>query len=208
MYMQHCKHALCRHVPKTRLQGEVLITINQGKPTNPTPMRFPYPHRLAWVLGGALQNVNAVLLFFHPFTPFGPMLRGPPQNQLRTLPQTLRLRNCNLPLGRFYLLNATGGSSEVKLPTIGQMKKQRWEESEKRREEKRSEEKRREEKRKSQKKDDAGARKGRKVAKHSVFPMFWGSGGSKSRLAKAADAEPSGQMRDQKLHTVVARSRF
>ena len=146
MYMQHCKHALCRHVPKTRLQGEVLITINQGKPTNPTPMRFPYPHRLAWVLGGALQNVNAVLLFFHPFTPFGPMLRGPPQNQLRTLPQTLRLRNCNLPLGRFYLLNATGGSSEVKLPTIGQMKKQRWEESEKRREAKRREEKRREEK--------------------------------------------------------------
>ena len=76
------------------------------------------------------------------------------------------------------------------------------------REEKRSEAKRREEKRKSQKKDDAGARKGRKVAKHSVFPMFWGSGGLKSRLAKAADAEPSGQMRDQKLHTVVARSRF
>ena len=90
--------------------------------------------------------MNAVLPFFHPFTPFGPMLRGPPQNQLWTLPQTLRLRNCNLPLGRFYLLNATEGSSEVKLPTIGQMKKQRWEESEKRREEKRSEEKRREEK--------------------------------------------------------------
>ena len=28
--------------------------------------------------------------------------------------------------------------------------------------------------------------KGRKVAKHCVFPMIWGSGGSKSRLAKAA----------------------
>ena len=27
--------------------------------------------------------------------------------------------------------------------------------------------------------------------------MFWGSGGSKSRLAKAAGAEPSGQMRDE-----------
>ena len=35
-----------------------------------------------------------------------------------------------------------------------------------------------------------------------------GSGGSKSRLAKAAGAEPSGQMRDEKLHAVVARSTF
>ena len=32
------------------------------------------------------------------------------------------------------------------------------------------------------------------------------SGGSKSRLAKAAGAEPSGQMRDETLHAVVARS--
>ena len=38
--------------------------------------------------------------------------------------------------------------------------------------------------------------------------MIWGSGGSKSRLAKAAGAEPSGQMRDDKLHAVVARSTF
>ena len=30
--------------------------------------------------------------------------------------------------------------------------------------------------------------------------MICGSGGSKSRLAKAAGAEPSGQMRDEKLH--------
>ena len=36
--------------------------------------------------------------------------------------------------------------------------------------------------------------------------MIWGSGGSKSRLAKAAGAEPAGQMRDEKLHAVVARS--
>ena len=56
-----------------------------------------------------------------------------------------------------------------------------------------SEEKREErsKKRKSQKKEDAGARKGRKVAKHCVFPMICGSGASKSRLAKAAGAEPS-----------------
>ena len=34
--------------------------------------------------------------------------------------------------------------------------------------------------------------------------MICGSGGSKSRLAKAAGAEPVGQMRDGKLHAVVA----
>ena len=38
--------------------------------------------------------------------------------------------------------------------------------------------------------------------------MICGSGGLKSRLAKAAGAEPAGQMRDEKLHTVVARSTF
>ena len=77
------------------------------------------------------------------------------------------------------------------------MEKQRWEESEKRREEER-----RSENRKSKKKEDAGARKGRKVAIHC------GSGESKSRLAKAAGAEPFGQMRDEKLHALVARSTF
>ena len=50
----------------------------------------------------------------------------------------------------------------------------------------------REEKKRSEKKEDAGA----------------GSGGSKSRLAKAAGAEPAGQMRDEQLHAVVARSNF
>ena len=34
--------------------------------------------------------------------------------------------------------------------------------------------------------------------------MICSSGGSKSRLAKAAGAEPAGQMRDEKLHAVVA----
>ena len=38
--------------------------------------------------------------------------------------------------------------------------------------------------------------------------MICGLRGSKSRLAKAAGAEPSGQMRDEKLHAVVARSTF
>ena len=66
--------------------------------------------------------------------------------------------------------------------------------------EKRRAEERRSEKREIHKKEDADARKGRKVAKHCVFPMICGSGGSKSRLAKAAGAEPSGQMRDKKWH--------
>ena len=90
-----------------------------------------------------------------------------------------------------------GSSLEVKLPTIWTDEKQRWEESEKRRAEER-----RSEKRRSQKKEDPGARKG------CVVPMICGSGGSKSRLAKAAGAEPAGQMRDEKLHAVVARSTF
>ena len=41
---------------------------------------------------------------------------------------------------------------------------------------------------------------------YRVFPMICGSGGSKGRLAKAARAEPCGQMRHDKLHAIVARS--
>jgi len=74
--------------------------------------------------------------------------------------------------------------------------------------EKRRVEERRSEKRKNQKKEDPGARKGRKVTKHCVFPLICGSGGSKSRLAKASGAKPSGQMRHEKWHAVVARSTF
>ena len=104
----------------------------------------------------------------------------------------------------FYLRTFIEGSLEVKLPTIWTDEKQSKAEAERR---ERLEE-RRSEKRTSQKKEDADARKGRKVAKHYVFPMICGSGGSKSRLAKAAGAEPAGQMRDEKLHAVVARSTF
>ena len=103
-----------------------------------------------------------------------------------------------------YQSTLTDGLLEVKLPKIRRDEKQRWS----RRIEKRRAEERRSEKRKSQKKEDLGARKGRKVARHCVFPMFCGSGGSKSRLSKAAGAEPAGQMRDEKLHAVVARSTF
>ena len=76
------------------------------------------------------------------------------------------------------------------------------------------EEKRREEKKKADQKEKVSEErrstcgKGQKVAKHCVFTMICGSGGSKSRLAKAAGAEPCGQMRDDKLHAVVARSTF
>ena len=83
------------------------------------------------------------------------------------------------------------------------MEKQRWEESGRR-----SQEVRRAEKRKSGKHEDAGARKGRNVTIHRVLPMVSRSRGSKSNLAKAAGAEPAGQMRDEKLHAVVARSTF
>ena len=38
--------------------------------------------------------------------------------------------------------------------------------------------------------------------------MICGSGGSKSRLAKAAGADPAGHRNDEKLHAVVARSTF
>ena len=78
------------------------------------------------------------------------------------------------------------------------MKKQRREEPEKRREEER-----RSKTRKSQTKMQVCEKVER--SQNTVFPMICGSGGSKSRLAKAAGAEPAGQMRDEKVHGVVAR---
>ena len=45
-------------------------------------------------------------------------------------------------------------------------------------------------------------------SRNTVFSWFCGSGGLKSRLAKAAGAETSGEMRDEKMHAVVARSTF
>ena len=72
------------------------------------------------------------------------------------------------------------GSLEVKLPKICRDGKA---EVGRVREEKSRSEKIREEK--EWKQEDAGGRKGRKVAIHCVFPMIWGSRGSKSNLAKA-----------------------
>ena len=74
----------------------------------------------------------------------------------------------------------------------GQMEKQRWEESEKRREE-----------RKSLRRKKIQVREKVGKSRNTMFvPMICGSGGSKSRLAKAAGAEPAGQMRAEKLHAV------
>ena len=71
-----------------------------------------------------------------------------------------QLNNSN----RCDLLIFIEGSLEVKL-----LEKQRWEESEKRKAKERSSEKR-----KNQKKEDAGAQKTRKVAKHRVFSnVLW-----------------------------------
>ena len=41
-----------------------------------------------------------------------------------------------------------------------------------------------------------------------VFSEFCGSSGAKSRLAKEAGAEPSGEMRHEQLHAVVVPSTF
>ena len=59
------------------------------------------------------------------------------------------------------------------------------------REEKKEEDRRRE---RVRRKKMQAREKGRKVAKHCVFPMSWGSGGSKSRLAKAAGEEPGSHL--------------
>ena len=83
------------------------------------------------------------------------------------------------------------------------MQQQGWEQSEKRKGQKRQSQRR-----EKHKKEDPRGRKCRKVAKHSVFPMIRGSGEWKSRLAKAAGAEPFGEMREEKLHAVVARTAF
>ena len=93
------------------------------------------------------------------------------------------------------------GSLEVKLPTI-------WTDGKAEVGRVREEKKRSEEIREREKKESVGVQKGRKVTVHIVFPTICGSGGSKSRLGKAAGAEPAGQMRDEKLHAVVARSTF
>ena len=73
---------------------------------------------------------------------------------------------------------------------MGRVREEKRREEEIRSKKRKSQKKEDPKKRKSQKKEDPGARKGRTVANDCVFPMICGSGGSKSRLAKAAGAEP------------------
>ena len=76
------------------------------------------------------------------------------------------------------------------------------------------EEKRREKKKEDQRRERVRGKKiqvrekGAKSRFTVFFTVICGSRGSKSRLAKAAGAEPSGEMRDETLHAVVARSTF
>ena len=88
------------------------------------------------------------------------------------------------------------GSLEVKLPTIWTDEKQRWEESQRwEGSEKRREEERRSKRESLRRKQIQVREKVGKSRNTVFFPMIYGSGGSKSRLAKAAGAEPAGQMR-------------
>ena len=63
-------------------------------------------------------------------------------------------------------------------------------------------------KRENKKKEDAYARNCKKIAIQYIFPIIWGSGGSKSTQAKAAGTKPAGQRRDNKLNAMLARSTF
>ena len=84
--------------------------------------------------------------------------------------------------------------------------------------EKRRVEERRSEKRKSQKKEDADARKGRKVAKHCVFPMIWEMKNCtplwreahfEVKMYKTHHSRTTfGSWDVEKVHAVVARSTF
>jgi len=74
------------------------------------------------------------------------------------------------------------------------MEKQRWEDP--RREEKKKEDQRRERVRRKKMYVCEKVETLRNTAFFHVFPMICGSGQWKSRLAKAAYAEPSGEMRD------------
>ena len=140
---------------------------------------------------------------------FGNILRGwclGPQRTLETSDQVIQgsvfamILLVKMAIPR--LRSLVEGSLEVKLPSRGGKSQ--------RREEKRRDETRREKTREEKESEERRCRctKGRKVAIHCVFPMICGSGGSKSRLAKAVGAEPFGQMREEKLHAVVAPSTF
>ena len=88
------------------------------------------------------------------------------------------------------------------------MKKQRWEESERRRGEKKKEDQRRDRGRRQKMQVRKKVAKSRNTVFFHVFPMICGSARSKSRLAKAAGAEPSGQMRDENCTRLWSEAHF
>ena len=78
-----------------------------------------------------------------------------------------------------------------------------------RREKKGEEERRREKKREEEKESEerrSSCAKRKENCETLCFLTICGPGGSKSRLAEAAGSELSGEMRNEKLHAVVARS--
>ena len=77
---------------------------------------------------------------------------------------------CDCYMWMIYQHTLSKGILKSNFRQYGQMEKQRWEESEKRKGEERRSEKRKAEERRSR------CAKGRKNAKHCVFPMFCGSG--------------------------------
>ena len=83
-------------------------------------------------------------------------------------------------------------------------RRKKKEERRKKKEERRSEKRKRQKKEeRRKKKEDAGVREEKSVATTVFFHCFVAPGGRKTRFAKAAGAEPSGEMRDEKLHAVV-----
>ena len=91
------------------------------------------------------------------------------------------------------------GSLEVKLPTM-------WTEGKAEVGRVREEKRRREEREKIREEKESEERRCRHAKRSERLCFSTRSGGSKSRLAKAAGVEPPGQMRDEKVLAVVARS--
>ena len=94
----------------------------------------------------------------------------------------------NIPVSTYII----EGNLGVKLPTSGKMQQQLWKESNQR----------------ASVETTPKYVKRQKSRETLSFPTFCSPGGSKSRLAKATDAQLCGRMRFPKLHAAVVRSTF
>ena len=104
----------------------------------------------------------------------------------------------------------------------GRVREEKRREETRREEKRRGEERREDQKRESDRRKKIQVRKGRKVAKHCVFPMICGSGGSKVvgslkrqvrshvvKMNKTHHARTTFKSFDvERVHAVVARSTF